>query len=372
MKLVAQVKLLASREQAALLEQTLHQANAACNFLAAIAWEEQVFERYPLHKLAYARTRVAFPALAAQVVVRCIARVADAYRANRQHCCHFAARGAIAYDARILRWYPEQALVSLWACGGRLHLRFACGERQRPLLQTQRGESDLVYRDGVFYLYATCEVVEPPSGEWADVLGLDLGLVALAVDSDGEVYSGAAVERQRRIHAHRRRNLQRKGTKGAKRKLRRLAGKQARFQRDTNHCIAKRVVRKAQGTKRAIAVEDLTGIRARTTVSRRQRARHANWSFYQLRQFVTYKARRVGVAVIAVDPRYTSQTCPVCGYVARANRRTQALFSCMACGYSAPADHNAARNIRARALVNGPLVSTLRLGEGQAPPLAAG
>ena len=78
------------------------------------------------------------------------------------------------------------------------------------------------------------------------------------------------------------------------------------------------------------------------------------------------------LAVIAVDPRYTSQTCPVCGYVARGNRRTQALFSCMACGYSAPADHNAAQNIRARALVNGPMVSTPPRGEGQAPPLAVG
>jgi IS605 OrfB family transposase len=310
--------------------------------------------------------------LAAQVVIRCIARVADAYKANRQQRCHFAPRGAIAYDARILHWYPDQSAVSLWAGGGRLHLPFVCGARQRALLPSQHGESDLVYRDGAFYLYATCDVAAPPVGEFADVLGLDLGIVALAVDSDGEVYSGAAVEQHRRRHAHRRRNLQKKGTKAAKRKLRRLAGKQARFQRDTNHRIAKRVVHKAQGTKRALAVEDLTGLRARTTVSRRQRARHANWSFYQLRQFITYKAQRVGVAVIAVDPRHTSQTCSVCGHVARANRRSQALFSCMACGHSAPADHNAAQNIRARAVVNRPMVSTPQRGEGQAPPLAVG
>jgi IS605 OrfB family transposase len=362
MKLVAQVKLLASPEQAALLEETLHQANAACNFLAAIAWEERAFGRYALQKLAYSLTRAAFPTLAAQVVIRCIARVADAYRANRQHSCQFSPRGAIAYDARILRWYPSQATVSLWACGGRLRLPFVCGERQQALLQTQQGESDLVYRDGVFYLYATCDVEEPPAGEFAGVLGLDLGIVSLAVDSDGEVYSGAGVEQNRRRHAHRRRNLQKKGTKAAKRKLRRLAGKQARFQRDTNHRIAKRVVRKAQGTSRAIAVEDLTGMRARTTVSRRQRARHANWSFYQLRQFIEYKAQQVGVRVIPVDPRHTSQTCPVCGHVARANRRAQALFSCLACGYSAPADYNAAQNIRARATVNRPMVSTPHQG----------
>jgi len=372
MKLVAQVKLRTNPEQAALLEQTLQQANAACNFLAEVAWEQQVFGRYPLQKVAYYRTRAAFPALAAQVIIRCIARVADAYQGNRQHPCHFAPRGAIAYDARLLHWYPAQGAVSLWACGGRLHLAFVCGAPQRALLQSQAGESDLVYRDGVFYLYATCEVAAPPASAWSDVLGLDLGLVALAVDSDGVVYSGAAVEENRRIHAHRRRNLQRKGTKAAKRKLRRLAGKQARYQRDTNHRIAKAVVRKAQGTQRALAIEELTGLRARTTVRRRQRARQANWSYGQLRQFLTYKARRAGVAVLAVDPRHTSQTCPACGHVAKANRRNQALFSCIVCGYSAPADHTAARNIRARALVNGPLVSSPLRGEGQAPPLAAG
>jgi IS605 OrfB family transposase len=305
MKLVAQVKLLASSAQAALLEQTLRQAHAACNFLAAIAWEEQVFGRYALHKLAYYRTRAAFPALAAQVLIRCIARVADAYKLNRQHPCHFTPRSALAYDDRILRWYTDQSTVSIWA-------------------------------------------------------------------SDGDVYSGAAVEQKRRSHTHRRRNLQKKGTKAAKRKLRRLAGKQARFQKDTNHRIAKRVVHKAQVTSRAIAVEDLTGIRERTTVSRRQRARHANWAFFQLRQFIAYKAQRAGVTVIPVDPRHTSQTCPVCGHVARANRRTQALFSCIACGYSAPADYNAAQNIRARAIVNRPMVSTPHQGEGQAPPLAVG
>jgi IS605 OrfB family transposase len=310
--------------------------------------------------------------LAAQVVIRCIARVADAYQVNRQHPCHFTPRSAFPYDDRILHWYTGQSAVSIWASGGRLRLPFVCGERQQALLQTQQGESDLVYRDGVFYLYATCDAEEPAAGDFADVLGIDLGIVSLAVDSDGDVYSGVAVEQKRRSHTHRRRNLQKKGTKAAQRKLRRLAGKQARFQKDTNHRIAKRVVHKAQVTSRAIAVEDLTGMRERTTVSRRQRARHANWSFFQLRQFIAYKARRAGVTVIAVDPRNTSCTCPACGNVARSNRRTQALFSCIACGYSAPADYNAAQNIRARATVNRPMVSIPNQGEGQAPPLAVG
>src|SRR5438105_1183282 len=81
-----------------------------------------------------------------------------------------------------------------------------------------------------------------------------------------------------------------------------------------------------------------------------QQATLHTWAFAQLGQFLTYKARRAGVAFVQVDPAYTSQTCsqPGCGYVDRTNRRTQAVFSCGRCGFVWHADHNAARNIAQR------------------------
>src|SRR5215207_4836904 len=93
-----------------------------------------------------------------------------------------------------------------------------------------------------------------------------------------------------------------------------MGGRQHRFQADTNHCISKQLVSKAQDTKRSIAIEDLKGIRARTTVRKAQRARHHNWAFGQLRAFLSYKAQLGGVLVIAVDPRNTSRTCSACGH----------------------------------------------------------
>lgn len=113
------------------------------------------------------------------------------------------------------------------------------------------------------------------------VLGVDLGIVNLAADSDGENFSGAEVQRNRRIFEHRRKNLQKKQTLSAKRKLKKLSGKQARFQKDINHRISKLLVQKAQDTCRAIALEDLSGIR-KTPVRRSQRSKQSNWSFYQL------------------------------------------------------------------------------------------
>ena len=143
--------------------------------------------------------------------------------------------------------------------------------------------------------------------------------------------------------------LQRVGTKAAKRRLRKLSGRQRRFQRHNNHVIAKALVQTAQRTGRGIALEELRHIRTRVTARRGQRARLHNWSFGQLRAFVAYKAALAGVPVLYVDPKHTSVGCSCCGVIDKRNRPDQATFSCIECGHAAPADFNAALNIRLRA-----------------------
>lgn len=356
MKLIAQLKLLPTPDQANALRKTLEVANTACNYISTQAWENNTFRQFELHKLAYRNTREMFP-LSAQVVVRCLSKVADAYKIDRKVRRTFQPQGAIAFDRRILSYHLERKEVSLWTVDGRVRIPFSAGRRQLELLKGQRGESDLCYVKGKFYLLATCEEETPEPINFEGVLGVDLGIVNLASDSDGENFSGQAIQDNRRKFEHRRKNLQKKQTRSAKRKLKKLSGKQARFQKDTNHKISKQLVEKAVDTRRAIALEDLTGIREGTVVRRKQRSKHSNWSFYQLRQYITYKSERVGVRVLLVDPRNTSRTCPQCGCVDKANRLSQSLFSCVSCGYSAPADTNAAVNIAARAVVNLPMVT---------------
>ncbi len=357
MKLTAKVKLLPTPEQAELLKQTLEVANAACNAISEQAWQSHTFHQFSLHKLTYHNTREQF-ALSAQVVVRCISKVANAYKIDNKTKRSFKPLGAIAFDNRILSYNLEGETASIWTIQGRQRISFICGGYNGKLLEGQRGESDLCYIDGVFYLFAACDVEEPTRKDVTEFLGVDLGIVNLASDSDGEVFSGSKVESNRRKFEHRRRNLQKKQTKSAKRKLKKLSGKQARFQKNVNHNISKKIVQKAQDTGRGIALEDLTGIRERVTVRRKQRARHANWAFYQLRQFLTYKAKLAGIPLVLVDPRNTSRTCPVCGSVDKANRSNQSTFSCVSCGHAALADTNAAVNIAARAAVNQPMVLT--------------
>lgn len=349
MKLSAQIRLNPTPEQHAALLATLAEANAACDAISAIAWQAREFRRIPLQKLSYHPVKHSFR-LGAQVLVRCIAKVADAYKLDRKAQRSFRPHGAIAFDDRNLSWYTDKQAVSLWTLEGRQYISYCLGEHQRKLLPYRRGESDLVFHKGAFYLLAVCDVPEPDEQQMDGVLGVDLGIVNLATDSDGEAHSGEQVERKREWYARRRAALQAVGTKSAKRRLRQLSGRQRRFQKDTNHRISKRLVAKAERTKRAIAVEELSGIRQRTRArGPAQRARHSNWAFAQLRQFISYKARRAGVPVTAVEPRNTSRTCSACGHVDAANRRSQAEFCCVVCGHQAPADVNAAINISHRA-----------------------
>jgi len=221
---------------------------------------------------------------------------------------------------------------------GRQYILYSAGERQRTLLASRKGESDLVYHRDTFYLLAVCDVPEPDEQTVDGTLGVDLGIVNLATDSDGEQYSGQRVDRKRCCYADLRKRLQQRGSLAAKRHLRKLAGKQHLFQKDTNLRIAKQLVQTAKDTKRAVALEDLAHIRTRTTVRKSGRARHSNWAFGQLRAFISYKAGLAGVPVSLVDPAYTSQRCSACGHTEARNRKRQAEFCCVVCGHTAHAD----------------------------------
>jgi IS605 OrfB family transposase len=353
MKLTVQLKLQPTPEQAGALRRTLETANAACDSISQVAFSAQTFRQFAIHKLTYQAARETFH-LAAQLTVRCIAKVAHAYKLDRKSLRSFAPHGAIAYDDRILSFALPDSLISIWTLDGRQAIPFVCGERQRRLLEHQRGESDLVFAHGSWYLFAACEVETPELFETDSVLGIDLGVTNIATDSDGEIHSGKAIKNVRYRHRRLRNKLQKLSTKHSRRRLRLLAGQEARFAKHINHVISKRIVAKAECTKRAIALSELTHIRTRMKARRSQRATLHSWAFAQLRSFIAYKAQLRGVPVHFVEPRNTSRTCPKCGHCAKENRKTQASFVCTSCGFAGPADVIAAGNIASRAAVNRP------------------
>jgi putative transposase len=352
-KLTAQVKLQPSPEQSDALLRTLETANAACNRLSQLAWDAQEFGQYYLHGRFYHTIRDEFP-LSAQVVVRLNAKVADAYKLKRKVQREFRKHGSISYDSRILSWNMEKSVANVWTLDGRQKISFVCGDHHQQMLGFQHGETDLVYRDKEWFLFTTVDVPDQEERKVLDWIGVDLGLVAIAHTSDGERFSGSTVNNNRARNVRLRRKLQKKGTKAAKRLMRRRRRKEQRFATDTNHIISKKIVGAAQRTGRGVALEDLSGIRIRVRASKRQRRSLHSWSFDQLKSFVLYKAKRVGVPVKLVDPRNTSRTCAKCGKVDKRNRKSQAEFICAACGHTDNADANASREISRRATVNSP------------------
>jgi putative transposase len=347
MKLTVQVRLLPNTAQQAALRASLELSNRAANLVSDIAWERGAFRNFDLRKLTYGQVRRL--GLSAQPAQHVIKKVADAYALDRRTKRTFRPDAAQPYDDRCLSWQPDQCSISIWTIAGRLKgVRFTLGEYQKAMLTYRRGESDLLCRDGKWYLHATCEIPEPEPACPNGFLGVDLGIVNIATTSDGQRHAGHHLNRVRHRNRRLRAKLQHKATKSAKRLLKRRRRKERRFATDTNHVIAKRIVAEAERTSRGIALEDLRGIRGRVRLRTPQRATLHTWAFHQLGSFVAYKARRAGVVVVRVDPAYSSQACSECGHVDGANRPDQARFCCRSCGFAGHADWNAARNIAMR------------------------
>lgn len=351
-------KLRVNEESAAALAETMALFNAVCNRLSDIAWKTKTFRAYDLHHVAYHTLRAEF-GLPSQLTVRAIAKVADSYKTDRSIQHVFGPRGAVVYDARIFR-LENLSSVSLTTTRGRLRFVMAHGGKQRAqLAEGATGEADLLFRDGNYYLAITVKTPEPPKSETpGGVLGVDLGIVELATDSEGASYSGVPIKSVRRRVRRIRRLLQAKGTKSAKRHLKKIKRKQSRFVRDTNHCIAKALVAIAVSRQKALALEDLTGIQQRGNgLNREMRWLLGNWAFADLGAKIQYKAAEVGIPVMFVDPRNTSRTCSRCGHCEKANRKSQSRFLCLKCGFDVNADFNAACNVEARAAQSDGLLS---------------
>jgi IS605 OrfB family transposase len=188
------------------------------------------------------------------------------------------------------------------------------------------------------------------------IIGIDLGMNFLAVttnsNQESTFYGGGKTKYKRWLYAKQRRKLQSLGTRSAKRKLKRLSGRERQFVKNTNHCIAKNIVAKAKEkyTNPIIVMEDLRNIRKNGKKSPKKHRSNLNkWAFYQLQQFIEYKALEQGIPVFYVDPKYTSQMCCKCGHIEKSNRNRKIhVFKCKKCGYTSNDDRVASINIRDR------------------------
>jgi IS605 OrfB family transposase len=345
-------KLAPTPTQIAALDAPLVAFADACNHIADVARREHTTNKVQVQNACYREVRDRF-GLSANLAIRAIARVCAALKVTAKAHSTFTPT-SIDYDQRIFSFREWDWTISLTLVRGRKRFDTVLGAYQKGRLKGQAPTSATLVkrRDGTFFVHIQVKGSAPRCDRTLGVLGVDLGRRRVAVDSHGTVHEGEAVQSLRSHYLKIRRSLQAKGTRGATRLLKRLSGNERRPMRAINHVISKKIVEDASASGKAIALEDLTGIRQRAKVRKGQRSQHHSWSFYQLRQFLQYKAQDAGIAVVFVNPAYTSKTCHRCG---TRGHRSRLKFVCPRCGYVGDADVNAALNIAtAGALVTAP------------------
>ncbi len=361
--LTVSCKLKTSPQQVQRIEATLKAFADACTWINHTA-PAKLTNAFKLHRLVYYQCRALF-GLSANLAVRAIARVC----ANRKtamlkgRLVKKFAPTSIDYDSKIFSLREQDWSVSVKLLGGREYMALAIGDYQRRRLKGQEPTSATLSKrkDGAYYLQiqVKSEPPKPPGphcpngGESDGCIGVDLGRTDIAHTSTGEKFCGRQLSQLRDWFSSLRAGLQHKATKGTRstrRRIRelqaRLRGREKRVQANVNHTISYRIVQAARALGWSIALEDLTGIRERANQqprSKTERRRSNSWAFYQLRQFLSYKAIKFGVPLILVNPAYTSQSCHGCH---RIGNRQGKHFRCEdGCGWHGDADLNGAVNI---------------------------
>jgi putative transposase len=366
--LTVSCKLKVSQSQAAKLDATMEAFGQALNWVNQNT-PEKIVNAVKLQSLCYYEIRARF-GLSSNLAQQVCRRVAGARKVARQRnrpVKEFKRR-FVTYDARIFSFREKDWTVSLTTVEGRERFELAIGNYQRGMLAGSNPKktsgpltrtATLVQRkDGSYYIQICVEKKPPKQQDTDKVIGVDFGRTDIAHTSEGDNWNGQQLNRVRDHYSRLRAVLQRKASKGTRSSrrrcrqlLQRLSGKERRFQVWVNHRISKAIVSRAKATNSAIALEDLTGIRERVNQqprSKTERRRANSWAFYQLRQFLEYKARVAGVSLILVPPAYTSQTCHKCLHIhpdPAQSYRSGKSFKCGHCGWEGDADLNGANVI---------------------------
>ncbi|MEQ9626370.1 RNA-guided endonuclease InsQ/TnpB family protein [Coleofasciculus chthonoplastes] len=352
--LVVQVKVDIKQQQ--LLLDTARVFASACNWINQNV-NPYFTNRNSIQACCYKDVKYQFR-LTANHVVRACARVAANRLTAKQKWKKVKSIKPTSFDcdARTFRFIEEDWTVSISTTGKRLTAPIRASNYHRGKLKGQKPTSAQVclHRDGNWYVHIQFKSEPPKPIKTDNVIGVDFGRRDIAVTNTGQSWSGKEIQDKRDKFARVRASLQRKASQGtrstrrrARKILKRLSGRERRYQAWLNHNISSSIITEAKTTQSFVSLEDLTGIRERTNQKPRnktERRRSNSWAFYQLRTFLEYKGIKEGVEVLAVNPAYTSQTCHCCLHIGlRSNKSFQCSNS--RCGWTGDADDNGSKMI---------------------------
>lgn len=340
------------------LRPTIDAYTASYNFVCQTGFQPKIITNgVELHHLTYVKARETLPSQLAISARMKATETLKSVKALKGKKCPQSKQCSIRLDANSYNvWLGTPNIVSILTIKGRIKLNFDVPEYFKQYLTWTRTSADLFIRQGKVFLNIVFEKEIDdvlPNGK---LIGVDRGVKRPAVTSDNRFFDGKRLLHIKRKYQELRKQLQSKGH-SAQRHLLKLKQKENRFVRDSDHCISKQIVSKLQSGD-TIVLEKLTGIRGgvrkltkeqreqgKKTMRKPQRKSINQWSFFQLEQFLTYKAAAKGIGIVFVDARYTSQRCSKCGHIKKSNRKNQSIFKCRLCGFQHNADLNAAKNI---------------------------
>lgn len=347
MKLVKTLKFKLLAEAAELLPTVIAYTNAF-NYICRIGFDNKKSHSIDLHNLTYKDVRSVFK-LPSQLTCSVRNKSSETLNSlkkkkNIYKICPKSKQQSIRYDKNSYSLFLDKEQVSLLTCSGRKRFTIVISNYHKEFFKSWKYTSaELCIKKNKVYLNIVFEkdIEDVPTN--GTFVGMDRGISNIAVTSDNKFYTGKHVKNISKRYQKLRNRLQRKGTKSAKRHLKKIGNQEKRFKADVNHQISKRII-DSLNPGDTLVLEDLKGIRAKR-LRKTVRILIHNWSFFQLEQFLLYKGNARGIHILKVEAKYTSQTCSKCGYCSKSNRKTQSSFICRECGFRLNADLNASRNI---------------------------
>ena len=354
--ITAKVQIVVSDTDKVLLNKTMSVYRDACNYVSDYVFRTHDLKQFSLNKVLYSTLREAF-GLKSQMAQSVFKTVIARYKTILENQNEWIRPSfkKLQYD---LVWNRDYSLTqncfSVNTLNGRRKLPyFTEGMSKYFDCSIYRfGTAKLVSKHGKYFLHipVTYDVEESSISDICNVVGIDRGIhfVVATYDSNhtSGFVSGKTMKQKRANYSKLRKELQMRHTPSSRRRLKAIGHRENRWMQDINHQVSKALV-ESNPKHTLFVVEDLSGIRNATErVKTKDRYVSVSWSFYDLEQKLIYKAKQKQSSVIKVDPRYTSQCCPVCGHTEKSNRNKKIhLFTCKNCGYKSNDDRIGAMNL---------------------------
>ena len=372
MKLTRTIKLKLDIPEIEILS-TIQAYTKAYNLICQQGWQDSDYNAISLHRKTYKTVREQFN-LPSQLAISARTKATESLKSVRSKIIKkkkatqpISKQCSIRYDKNSITIWFDKEKISLLTIDGRKKYPIQVPDYFKQYITWNKCSAELMIRNHTVFLNIVVSTEKTDIPKKDTYIGIDRGIKKIAVTSEKQFFSGSEIKRITDKYEKLKSKLQSKGTKSAKRHLKKLSKKVNRYRRDVNHCIAKQVVQSVSPGS-TIILEELTGIRQNVRLRKKQRAEVHKWNFYQFEQFLKYKAEEKGIQVEYVSARYTSQKCSKCGHISRSNRKNQSQFKCTQCPYQLNADLNAAFNIKLNyldsisylsgAVVNQPIVAS--------------